>query len=236
MVRRAIADATPYKLLIIDAQMPEMDGFELIRQLRALPLRTPPTVMMLSSLGRLVDTELCQQLNIQVYLSKPVSAAVLFDAILKAIGTASVETQPAFSKSQAPAERQGATILLAEDNLTNRKLVLKILEKHGYDVIAAENGAEALDAFDKQKVDLILMDVQMPVMDGLEATRAIRRMEAGRHSRIPILALTAHAMEGDREKCLNAGMDDYLTKPIQSADLLKKIQTLLAAETPSSRG
>ncbi len=229
MVRRAISDGTPYKLLIIDAQMPEMDGFELIRQLRAQPLRTPPTVMMLSSLGRLVDTELCQQLNIPVYLSKPVSAAVLFDAILKAVGTASFETQPAFSKSQAPPEKQGTTVLLAEDNLTNRKLVLKILEKHGYDVIAAENGAEALEALSKHEVDLILMDVQMPVMDGLEATREIRRIQARGRTRTPILALTAHAMEGDREKCLDAGMDDYLTKPIQSADLLKKIQELLAS-------
>jgi len=229
LVRRASLEGTPYRLLLIDAQMPGMDGFEVIRQLRAQPLQTPPTVMMLSSLGRLVDTQLCHELGIHVYLTKPVSGPLLFDAIVKALrDSAPPETTPAVPAAQEPPKMLDAKILVAEDNLTNRKLVVKILEKHGYQPVLAENGAEALEIFNQQNVDLILMDVQMPVMNGLEATRILRKMEtAGRHT--PILALTAHAMEGDHERCLEAGMDDYLSKPIQSADLLRKIQELLAS-------
>jgi CheY-like chemotaxis protein/HPt (histidine-containing phosphotransfer) domain-containing protein len=170
-------------------------------------------------------------LGIAAFLTKPIQPSELLDAIVNTRTARVIEDTPpeplVYLSHQGGKEMK---VLLAEDNAVNRTLALKLLEKHGYAVTLAENGQEALDALERETVDLILMDVQMPVMDGLEAIAAIRKREEGGTVHLPIIALTAHAMKGDRERCLAAGADDYLTKPIHTPDLFAAIEKLKAAK------
>jgi CheY-like chemotaxis protein/HPt (histidine-containing phosphotransfer) domain-containing protein len=224
-LKQAYEDGDPYSLLLLDCQMPGLDGFMVAEKI----LNNPDLnvkVIMLTSAGHRGDAARCQELGIAGYLTKPVDQSELLDAILTALGASTTpEQQPELVTRHALREAGNkGRILVAEDNEVNQKLIISILEKHGYTIVLAENGTEAVDAFEQEAFDLILMDVRMPGMDGLQATVAIRATEKGRN--IPIVALTAHAMHGDREMCLEAGMTDYVTKPVQTEELLSRIQAL----------
>ena len=225
MLRAAKSD-TAYQLVLLDAVMPEMDGFALAEKIKAQPELADATVMMLTSAMPAGSAARCGALGIAGVLTKPVTQSELLDAILIAVspgaeGGNSHEPDP----DSAGPERAGSRlrILVAEDNLVNRAVAIGILEKEGHVLVHAATGREAVEAFSDGLFDLILMDVQMPEMDGFEATRRIRELEeaSGRHT--PIVAMTAHAMAGDRERCLAAGMDNYVSKPLRKEDLLRAL-------------
>jgi two-component system sensor histidine kinase/response regulator len=201
--------------------MPTMDGFTLIERIREQPELTTATIMMLTSAGHQGDAARCRELGVAAYLLKPIRQSELCEAIARTVGAHVQEDAPPvitrFSVQLDPTT--SLHILLAEDNLVNQRLAMRLLEKRGHQVVVAANGREALQALAKETFDLVFMDVQMPEMDGLEATAAIRNREANGGIRQSIVALTAHAMSGDREKCLASGMDGYLTKPIRPKEL-----------------
>jgi len=211
-----------FPLILLDAQMPEMDGFALAEYIKRHPDFRAGTVMMLSSAGQRGDSVRCRDMGIASYLTKPIRQGELLDAILIAVGS---PVKPEM-KAQAVARRTpretacSLQILLAEDNPVNQLLVVRLLEKWGHKVVIASNGRKALEALTREPYDLVLMDVQMPEMNGWEATRAIREMERETGKHVPIIAMTAHAMKGDDEKCFASGMDDYLAKPIRTAELI----------------
>ncbi|MEO8125550.1 MAG: response regulator [Bryobacteraceae bacterium] len=203
-----------FGLILLDAQMPEMDGFSLVRIIQGDPAFASPRIMMLSSLDvGSIDSGLRASGG---YLVKPVTRANLLKAILNVMGG-----KPQLTRTHAAAAPgEPLRILLAEDNPVNQKVARALLETQGHSVVVASNGLEALEVFRPEAFDVILMDVQMPGMNGYDATRAIREPENGTGRHIPIVAMTAHAMKGDRENCLNAGMDDYITKPIHLKELI----------------
>jgi len=213
------------RLIITDVQMPRMDGLSFGEKLRSDPAFANVPIIFLSSSVHQGETLRARTLGRAAYLTKPVQPSELFDAMLEALSVKAVAHRRAAPAPPPPSSAgiAGLTILLAEDNPVNRKLAKTLLEKHGYSVLIAENGREALGVLDREKVDLVLMDVQMPLMDGLEATRLIRQKEKSTGKHLHIIALTAHAMKGDRERCLAAGADDYLAKPIRTKDLLSAI-------------
>ena len=230
-----------FPLVLLDAQMPEVDGFALAQAIKNDPALAGATIMMLSSSDLSEDTRRCRELGIVSYLVKPVNQVELLHAVMRALGATPQpgleNLVPAISEARVSEQQRAPRrlqILLAEDNEVNQKLMVHLLEKHGHSVTVARDGAQALEAAKRQKFDLTLMDVQMPEMSGFEATRLIRQVEAvtGRH--LPVIALTAHAMTGDRERCLAAGMDDYLSKPIQPKPLFATIDRVLelAASLP----
>jgi two-component system sensor histidine kinase/response regulator len=234
LLRQARKAGKPFALVLLDALMPEMNGFELAAQITADPELAGTAIMMLSSAAQHGQAAQCRELGIAVYLIKPITQSELLDAILNAL-----DTQP--HAALAPLDLAGEAvpdigrplrILLAEDNLINQQLALHILERQGHTVAVAANGREALAALEEERFDVVLMDLQMPEMNGFEATAAIRERErsapSGKH--IPIIALTAHAMKGDEERCLAAGMDGYLSKPIQPAELVRKLLRLASVE------
>ena len=229
----ALADAAaggrPFQLVLLDGNMPGMDGFAVAEQIRARPDLAGATIMMLTSSGQYGDVARCLDLGIAAHLTKPVGA----DELQSAIGRA-VQERPSAASAQAGRPQiesalQPLRILLAEDNVVNQRVAVGLLSRRGHDVTVASNGAEALAALDAHTFDLVLMDVQMPVMGGLEATEKIRRRErtSGGHTRI--VAMTAHAMRGDRDRCLAAGMDAYLSKPIDPATLFAVVEQEAAA-------
>jgi signal transduction histidine kinase/ligand-binding sensor domain-containing protein/DNA-binding response OmpR family regulator len=237
-LRDAHRSGTGFALLFVDVHMPGTDGFELIGQIDAelgLPRRS---TFMLTSAGQRGDAARCRALGVAAYLTKPVDQSQLRDAILAVLALkGGTPDQSRLVTRHALREGQRRLrVLLAEDNLVNQRLALRLLEKHGHDVVVAGNGYEVLAAIAKQSFDAILMDVQMPGMDGLEATAAIREREKGTTSHMPIIAMTAHAMKGDEERCLAAGMDGYVAKPIKSEQLVRAIDaacsgTLIPAQT-----
>jgi two-component system, sensor histidine kinase and response regulator len=222
-LRAAATTATAFALVITDMHMPKMDGFGLVQNIREIPDLTQIPVMMLSSGAQRGDATRCSQLGIAAYLLKPVRQLELRDAISRVLQTpeqpheAHVVTAASLVQDMPPA--RALHILVAEDHAVNQKLVTRLLEKRGHTVFLATNGKEALAASKTTPFDLILMDVQMPEMDGLEATRELRRRELITGKHCPIVAMTALAMKGDRERCLEAGMDDYLSKPIRPKEL-----------------
>jgi two-component system sensor histidine kinase/response regulator len=211
-----------FPLILLDAQMPEMDGFALAEYIKRHPSFRAATIMMLSSAGQRGDAMRCRELGVVAYLTKPVRQSELMDAILTALGTrAKSEAKPALVTRHSLRESQNRLrVLLAEDNAVNQLVALRLLERFGHTVTVAANGKKALEAWGKGSFDAILMDVQMPEMNGWEATQAIREKEKSTDGRIPIIAMTAHAMKGDDERCFAAGMDDYLTKPIRTEELM----------------
>jgi signal transduction histidine kinase/DNA-binding response OmpR family regulator len=229
----AHAEGAPYGLVLLDAHMPGIDGFEVAVRMRANPGLGSPTIMLLSSDQQRGDVARCRQLGIARSLIKPVTPSELLDAILVALRE-DAGARPAVAPPAPPAlPRRRLHVLVAEDNRVNQQLVTRMLEKAGHAVVVAANGREAVAAVERQGVDVVLMDVQMPEMDGLAATAAIRRREAhGAGPRLPIIALTAHAMAGDRELCVAAGMDDYLTKPIKRDDLLLALERVMVPAAP----
>jgi CheY-like chemotaxis protein/anti-sigma regulatory factor (Ser/Thr protein kinase) len=221
----------PFRVVLTDVQMPQMDGFALARRMRESTAPVPSIAMMLTSSEQKGQAERCRQEGITAYLIKPVRRAELCLALNTALQPDSGVRTPAAaspvtggSAVQVPPPSRRLRILLAEDNAVNQLVARKLLDRRGHEVTVACNGHEALDLFDDQVFDLILMDVQMPEMDGFEATAALRAREAktGRH--IPIIAMTAHAMKGDHRRCLEAGMDGYVTKPIKPSALFDAIE------------
>ena len=233
LLRKAYRQGAPFELLLSDVNMPETDGFTLLEQIRRDPSLADITAIMLTSGDRAEDAARCQELRVAQRLMKPVKQSELHDAILDALGIAplppagAVEEQPA-----ALPETRPLRILLAEDSLVNQRLAVGLLERHGHRVTIANNGREALDLSAGDNFDVILMDVQMPELDGLEATRQIRQREQGGPRRVPIIAMTAHALKGDRERCLAAGMDEYVSKPVRERQLLTALCVVLGDEVP----
>ena len=218
----------PFSIVLLDAMMPELDGFEVLRRIQPKHGLPGAIVMLLSGDHRLADSEQCRQLGVKHSLMKPVGQSELLDAILAALGLAAAEKQFIGPIAVTPEKSFGRSlrILLAEDNPVNQKLAIRLLEKAGHRVNLACTGREALEAWENSgtaRFDVVLMDIQMPEMDGLEATAGIRNREKGSGNHIPILAMTAHAMRGDKEKCLAGGMDGYVSKPIRPAELLAEI-------------
>jgi CheY-like chemotaxis protein/HPt (histidine-containing phosphotransfer) domain-containing protein len=226
-LREAHRAGDPYSLVLSDVHMPNIDGFALAQQIIAEPELCDTLIMMLSSIDKPDEVARCEQLGISIYLVKPVKQSELYDAIMLAMGLALNE--PVFTKllpaQDAPISGP-LNILLAEDSPVNQKLALALLGKWGHTVIVASDGYEALAMATSQSFDLVLMDVQMPQMDGIEATRAIRARERQKGGHLPIIAMTAHALKGDRERCLAAGMDAYIAKPIHSRELYEIIREI----------
>jgi CheY-like chemotaxis protein len=221
-----------FPLIITDAQMPEMDGFELASRIKQLPDSRSVTILMLSSAGMRGDAKRCRELGIAAYLTKPVKNSELLEAIIGALGKAPTpREEPALITRHSLREGHRLCILLAEDNVVNQRLAVRLLEKRGHDVTVAANGKEALAAIAKQRCDLVLMDVQMPEMDGFETTAAIREIEKTTGAHILIVAMTAHAMKGDEERCIAIGMDGYISKPIEPQRLFQIIDELTLAHS-----
>jgi len=212
-----------YGLILTDMHMPEVDGFAFIERVRQNPELSTATIMMLTSAGHPGDSARCRELGVAAYLLKPVRQSELREAIARAIRSDEhKEATPLitrFSLQDASNSAKYLQVLVVEDNRVNQRLAVRLLEKRGHRVVLAENGLQALQALEKSDFDLVLMDVQMPEMDGIAATQAIRKKEQLNGAHVPIVALTANAMKGDREKYLAAGMDGYLTKPIQFSEL-----------------
>jgi two-component system, sensor histidine kinase and response regulator len=227
-LRRATAERRPFKLVITDLHMPDVDGCALFERIRAIRECNALPVFMLSSSAQGGESAHCRQMGVSAYLTKPVRPSELLDAICGALVTSeqALPLAPAEQPSVSQ-QRPGMNILLAEDNATNRVLATRLLEKHGHTIALAENGRQAIEVLERQKVDAVLMDLQMPEMDGLEAIHAIRDKEKTAGGHLPIIALTAHAMKGDRERCLAAGADDYITKPIRIQELLAALERVV---------
>jgi signal transduction histidine kinase/DNA-binding response OmpR family regulator len=225
-------EGEPYNLILTDMHMPDMDGFALVEQIRHRPELATATIMMLTSAGHRGDAARCQELGVSAYLLKPIRQSELREAVARVLGAreheGAIPLITRFSLQDAREPDAYLSVLLAEDNLVNQRLVVRLLEKRGHRVVVAGTGLEALQALEKESFDLVLMDVQMPEMDGLEATTAIREKEksSGRHQ--PVVALTAHAMKGDREKCMAGGMDGYLSKPIRPQELDQLLEIYVA--------
>jgi two-component system sensor histidine kinase/response regulator len=245
-MERAAGVGKPIPLALLDAMMPEMDGFDLAEQIKQRPGLARATIMMLSSAGQRGDAARCRELGIAAYLTKPIKQSDLLDSILTVLHRTSAKARTPSVQPQhsLPETQRRLRILLAEDNAINQRLAITILEKRGHAVAVACNGKETLAVSEKETFDLILMDVQMPEMDGFEATKAIRGREAlARQTpnsqasfRVPIIAMTAHAMKGDRERCLDAGMDAYVSKPIEARKLFEVIESVFAPPAEQRKG
>ncbi len=228
---RAAEAGTPYQLVVLDCMMPDTDGFMLAKQIRQHAKLKKLPLLMVSSAARSGDSARCRELGITRYLTKPVVHSELFDSILMVFG----QVQPrdaidARSLDQLP-QLPPLKILLAEDGFVNQRVAVGLLEAAGHEVTVANDGREAVQKWQAQRFDLVLMDMQMPEMDGLEATGAIRLQELQRGTRIPIIALTAAAMKGDAERCLEAGMDAYVSKPINPTILFQTIELITQGNT-----
>ncbi len=217
ILRAAHRAHDPYRLILLDMQMPDMDGEQTARAIKSDPTGRDVKIIILTSMGERGDVKRLDALGCSAYLHKPVKQLLLYEALVAVLGsqprkpgTGRLVTRHTLSEQK----RQGLRILLAEDNLINQKLAVVLLQKAGFSVDAVENGLLAFEKVQKEAYNAVLMDVQMPEMDGFEATRRIRRWEGG-EKHIPIIAMTAHVLKGDRERCLEAGMDDYVSKPLE---------------------
>ena len=224
-LRRASKAGNPYNLVLLDFLMPGMDGFEVARRIGEGSDFGNPKLVMLTSVGKTDDIKRCRELDITSYLLKPIKQKELLQTILHALGEP--ENEPEKDQRKEGMEinpvAKDIRILLVEDNRINRQIAISLLKKKGWYVFPVENGKEAIDALQKETFDIVLMDVQMPVMDGFKATSLIRAQEKHTEKHIPILAMTAYALKGDRERCLDAGMDDYITKPINADELYETV-------------
>ena len=220
----------PFPLILLDGQMPEMDGFALAEQIQKDPGLVTVTIMMLTSAGHLGDAARCRELGISAYLVKPIRQTELLDAICQVLNKKVSETKnsPLVTRHTLQENKHRSRVLLAEDNAVNQTLAVRLLEKRGYSVILAGDGRAAVEAFEENQFDIVLMDIQMPGMDGFEATAAIRAKEKLTGGHVPIIAMTAHALKGDQERCISAGMDAYVSKPIRTSELFSTIERLLA--------
>jgi PAS domain S-box-containing protein len=251
-LKQAVSRGEPYTLVLLDGMMPQMDGFMLAEKIKQDPALVNSPLIMLSSADRQDSPARCRELGFACYLTKPVKQSDLLEAILETLsagdedekGTEGAEGQPEripetnhaspVAEIASSASRPPLRILLAEDNVVNQKLAIRMLEKQGHHVQLANNGKEALELWRQHSFDLVLLDVQMPEMGGFEATVQIRAREQDTGGHIPIIALTAHAMTGDQERCLQAGMDGYVAKPIQAKELFKEIEKFVPRSAAES--
>ncbi|MBC8354947.1 MAG: PAS domain-containing protein [Planctomycetes bacterium] len=236
VLKTAQVAGEPFRLLLSDVNMPDSDGFMLAEWIRNDPSLADLPIIMLTSSGRPGDAEQRDELGVAASLLKPAKQSEIFDAIVRALGVSAPEDDPTQQSVQEKVNKLGSLrILLTEDNVVNQKLAQGVLSRQGHDVVIANNGREAIDALHSGEFDVVLMDVQMPEMDGFEATRAIRLAEqmTGKHQ--PVIAMTAHAMAGDRELCIESGMDEYVSKPIRVNELMDKLAIVLSGHAPSAR-
>jgi two-component system sensor histidine kinase/response regulator len=234
-MKRAQAEGNPFQVVLLDGHMPEMDGFEVATKVKKDPRLKQATVILLTSAGRREDLTRAKGLGAAAALTKPVKQSELWDAIVTALhAPADVKRRTAAAPSKTGDAQRPLRILVAEDNPVNQQLALHLLERRGHSAVVAENGREALSALEKHKFDLVLMDVQMPEMGGLEATTAIRENEKTTGQRVPIIAMTAHAMQGDRERCLEAGMDGYLSKPLDPKVFQQTVESMASPQSAGS--
>jgi PAS domain S-box-containing protein len=238
-LQKAAKSNQPFRIALLDVNMPEVDGFELASWIRDDRALADTPLIMLTSAGRPGDAERRAELDISAHLMKPVKQSELFDAMVLALGISAPDEEPEPETTPAGPRFDSLRVLLAEDNPVNQKLAVGVLQKLGCEVTVAENGRQALAKWESREFDVVLMDVQMPEVDGFEATAAIRRLERTTGRKSIIIAMTAHAMTGDRERCLAAGMDDYLAKPVRFRELSAKLAEVLhtgdqPAETANS--
>jgi signal transduction histidine kinase/CheY-like chemotaxis protein len=228
-MRRARDRGRPYRLVLVDANMPEMDGFAVGERIKQDPTLAGSAIIMSTSVGQRGDAARCRELGISAYLVKPIRQSDLLEAILLVLGVSSLENEHAdlVTRHTIREARRKLRILVAEDTAISRVVVTRLLQKHGHTVMEVATGRQVVDLLDQHAAswDIVLMDVQMPDLDGFQATAIIREREKTSGGHIPIIALTAYAMQGDRERCLAAGMDGYLTKPVRHQDLLDAVQT-----------
>jgi two-component system sensor histidine kinase/response regulator len=226
-LKKAKKENSSFKLVLLDNHMPEMDGFLLAERIKANRQLSKNTLIMLTSGGKRGDAELCRRIGIVAYLMKPVRQSELLNTISHIVNKipSGRKKSELITRHTIRESRYRLNVLLAEDNQINQKVAKRMLEKMGYMVTVVNNGIEAIQRFHKYNYDIILMDVQMPEMDGFEATRIIRREEKYTGNHVPIIALTAHAMKGDRDRCIHEGMDGYASKPIKFTELLDIIET-----------
>ncbi|MGH9654785.1 MAG: response regulator, partial [Bryobacteraceae bacterium] len=223
----------PIQLVLTDAQMPEQDGFTFIETIRHHAELTQIAIMMLTSVGQYADVERCRSLGLSAYLTKPIRQHELQEAILRVLGESKINNggRPLVT-NRTEGNDPLLSVLLVEDNAVNQKVLQLLLKKWNYRVVAAVNGNEALAQLKETPVDVVLMDLQMPLMDGFQATAVIRRKEVGTGRHLPIIGVTAHALRGDRERCLEAGMDEYLAKPIRAEELKRLLESLHLVSSP----
>jgi two-component system sensor histidine kinase/response regulator len=228
-LQHALASGAQLPLVLTDAHMPDMDGFGLIEKIRQDPLLANVRIVILTSGGERGDAARCQELGVAAYLSKPFDRLELRDVLLHVLAgdLAKPGKRALVTRHTLQEQRRSLSFLVAEDNAVNRTLIARLLESRGHSVVLAQNGREALEALGKQPFDIVLMDVQMPEMDGFEATKLIREKEEASGTHLPIIALTAHAMQGDEERCLVCGMDGYVTKSINLEELFSVIEKVV---------
>ncbi len=243
----AIAEGIPYDLAILDLMMPGMDGFQLARAIKGDPRLGSIRLVLLTSYGQRGDSTAASEAGVAAYLTKPVRQSQLFDCLASVVRNSPPQSPSALTSADkgstgklAPVDStndratRNERILLAEDNLVNRKVAVMQLQKLGYHCVAVANGRDAVEALTRDDYDLVLMDCQMPVLDGYEATAEIRRLE-GKARHTPIIAMTANALQGDRGKCIAAGMDDYISKPVQIGELAKLLDWMFAQSATLER-
>jgi len=224
IVSQSTSSAKPFSFLLIDAYMPGMDGFSLAEQLKRDPALKSATLLMVTASTLPEDEARCRALGLAAYLVKPIRQPDLLEALRRLVSGVTLPHETLLTKGNLRQSRARLNILLAEDNSVNQQLARRLLEQRGYSVTVAPDGRQAVSAWQSGRFDLILMDVQMPELDGYQATAAIREKESGSGVHVPIIAMTAHALKGDRERCLAAGMDDYLSKPINRMELYSLIE------------
>ncbi len=228
-IDRAANGGKPFRLVLSDVNMPEMDGFQLFENLKSNDRHRDVPFILMTSGARRGDVARCGELGVTAHLIKPVKQSLLMNTIVNAVVSRDVAVVRQDPEVKEVASERGLRILLAEDNAVNQKFAVRVLEKQGHSVEVANNGCEAVEAWERARYDIILMDVQMPEMDGLEATAKILQLEQARETpgHTPIIAMTANAMKGDRERCLEAGMDGYVSKPVKRQTLFAEIERVL---------
>jgi two-component system, sensor histidine kinase and response regulator len=226
-LKDAVRDRTPFRLVVTDAHMPGMDGFSLAERIKQDPLLAPTAIIMLTSGGQRGDVARCRDLQVSAYLAKPTGMTELKHTLQRALAGNPVRTESvAEADRKTPAvSRKKLRILLAEDNIVNQRLAVRLLEKRGHTIMVVPDGRQALASMENEEFDVVLMDMQMPDMNGFEATAAIRANEIRTGRRQRIIAMTAHAMRGDRERCIEAGVDAYLSKPVKPGELFHAVET-----------
>jgi CheY-like chemotaxis protein len=244
-LRAAAAERKPFDIAILDLMMPEMDGFELARRIKADSTISTTHLVLLPSYGKRGDGQIARDSGIAAYLQKPVRQSQLYSCLTKVVGEASANsistnerpsqliTKHSLGRKNLETSAKQAHVLVAEDNIVNQKVASRQLKNLGYTADMVSNGRQAVEAVEKYPYDIVLMDCQMPEMDGYEATAEIRRRE-GDSKHTPIIAMTAHALEGEREKCLHAGMDDYISKPVKVEELEKMLAHWLTVSSESA--
>lgn len=231
ILKHAAAMGHPFQMAILDVRMPDMDGFAVAQRIKEDPQLGAPSILLLTSSSETGDPARCRELGVPAYLAKPVGEAELLETIRRALRlTTEREAEAELVTRQAVEEgRRPLRFLIVEDNPVNRLLVTRLIAKQGHTATVVMNGRDALDALEKEHVDCVLMDVQMPVMDGFETTALIREKERNGGGHVPVIAMTAHAMAGDRERCLTAGMDDYVAKPLNTKELFSTVERVVTA-------